>query len=165
MTARRCLSNQSVMNDPSPSAGWFEARQHCLPVRIYYEDTDFTGVVYHANFLRYFERGRSDFMRLAGISHSDLLAPPEPLGMAITRMEIDFVKAARIDDALLVRTGVVAVKGPRFVFAQAALRAGEEVARARVEACCITMTGAPKRPPKALVEAMSRYLAPGASTF
>jgi len=57
-----------------PSSGWFEGREHVLPVRVYYEDTDFTGVVYHANYLRYFERGRSDFLRMAGVSHTDLLA-------------------------------------------------------------------------------------------
>ncbi len=50
-----------------PTWGWFEGREHRLPVRVYYEDTDFTGVVYHANYLRYLERGRSDFLRLAGV--------------------------------------------------------------------------------------------------
>ena len=66
------------MSDDAPSAGRFEGRIHHLPVRIYYEDTDFTGIVYHANYLRYFERGRSDCLRLAGVHHSLLLEQPEP---------------------------------------------------------------------------------------
>ena len=60
-----------------PSAGWIEGREHQLPVRIYYEDTDFTGMVYHANYLRYFERGRSDYMRLIGVDHTSLLNRPD----------------------------------------------------------------------------------------
>ena len=59
---------------PTPTAGVIQDGEHLLPVRVYYEDTDFTGVVYHANYLRYFERGRSDFLRLRGISHTELRA-------------------------------------------------------------------------------------------
>ena len=61
-----------------PTAGVFEGREHVLPVRVYYEDTDLTGVVYHANYVRYFERGRSDFLRLAGVSHASLLLLDQP---------------------------------------------------------------------------------------
>src|SRR5450432_454832 len=99
----------------APSAGWFEGREHVLPVRVYYEDTDFTGVVYHANYVRYFERGRSDYLRLAGISHSDLLDRPDPCAFVLTRLAIDFRRAARIDDALLVRTAYDTIKGPRLL--------------------------------------------------
>ena len=83
-----------------PSAGWIEGREHQLPVRIYYEDTDFTGMVYHANYLRYFERGRSDFFRIAGISHTALLSLAEPTAFTLVRIEIDYRRAARVDDAL-----------------------------------------------------------------
>ena len=85
----------------APSAGRFEGREHCLAVRVYYEDTDFTGVVYHANYVRYFERGRSDFLRLIGIGHAELLARPDPCAFVITRLAIAFHRAARIDDCLL----------------------------------------------------------------
>ena len=77
-----------------PSAGWLEGREHCLPVRIYYEDTDFTGVVYHANYLRYFERGRSDFFRVIGVSHTELAA--QDSAFTITRIEVDYRRAARV---------------------------------------------------------------------
>lgn len=153
------------MASDEPSAGRFEGRVHQLPVRIYYEDTDFTGLVYHANYLRYFERGRSDFMRAAGVSHSDLLALPEPLGLTINRMEIDFLRAARVDDALLVRTAYDEIRGPRFFITQSIARGAEEIARAQVEACCIAMTGRPKRPPPVLSEKLTQYFKPSASTF
>jgi len=137
-----------------PSAGWFEGREHVLPVRIYYEDTDFTGVVYHANYLRYFERGRSDFLRLAGVSHATLLALPEPSAFTVTRIEVDFRRAARIDDALVIRTTYDAVKGPRLLISQRIVRGGELIAEARVEAACIGLDGRARRPPPGLVEAL-----------
>ena len=96
---------------PVPASGDFADREHRLAVRVYYEDTDFTGLVYHANYVRYFERGRSDFLRAAGISHTELLQRADPCAFVITRMEIDFVNAARIDDALVVRTTYDTVKG------------------------------------------------------
>ena len=73
-----------------PTSGAFEGREHVLPVRVYYEDTDFTGVVYHASYLRFFERGRTEFLRAAGVEHAALLALPEPCAFAVTRMQIDF---------------------------------------------------------------------------
>lgn len=138
----------------APSAGWLEGREHVLPVRIYYEDTDFTGVVYHANYLRYFERGRSDFLRLNGISHQSLLGLAEPAAFAVTHMAIDFKRSARIDDALLVRTTYDAVKGPRLFVSQRILRGEELIVQARVEAACIGLDGRARRPPPGLVESL-----------
>ena len=71
------------------SMGRFVGKTHILPVRVYYEDTDVSGIVYHANYLRYMERGRSEFLRLAGIHHMVMLANDEPLAWTIRRMEID----------------------------------------------------------------------------
>lgn len=142
------------MTDLAPSAGAFEGREHQLPVRVYYEDTDFTGVVYHANYVRYFERGRSDFLRLAGVSHTDLLARDDPAAFVITRMEIDFKRAARIDDALLVRTTYDTVKGPRLLISQRITCGEHLIAAAQVSAACITLDGKPRKPPSGLVEAL-----------
>ena len=142
-----------------PSSGWLEGREHVLPVRIYYEDTDFTGVVYHANYLRYFERGRSDFLRLAGVSHQALLELPDPAAFTVTRIEVDFRRAARVDDALLVRTTYDAVKGPRLLIGQRILRGGELIAAARVEAACIGLDGRARRPPSGLVTALQPLFA------
>ena len=148
------------MSGPEPSAGWIDGREHVLPVRIYYEDTDFTGVVYHANYLRYFERGRSDFFRLVGVSHSALLERPDPAAFTITRMTVDFRRAARIDDALLVRTTYDQARGPRLFISQRITRGEELVATARVEAACIDLAGRPRKPPAGLVERLTPLLEP-----
>src|ERR1700749_4594833 len=96
-----------------PSAGHIVGREHRLPVRVYYEDTDFTGVVYHANYARYFERGRSDFLRLAGVRPAELLAGGAPTAFTVTKLSIAFLGAARIDDALIVRTTFEYARGAR----------------------------------------------------
>jgi acyl-CoA thioester hydrolase len=134
-------------------------------VRVYYEDTDFTGVVYHANYLRYFERGRSDFLRLAGVHHSALLEGPEPLGFAVNKISLEFLKPARIDDALLVRTAFETMRGPRIFIAQTLERGGDILARAQLEVCCISLTGRPRRPPVLLLERLKPFLEPSASSF
>ncbi|THD77189.1 MAG: YbgC/FadM family acyl-CoA thioesterase [Phenylobacterium sp.] len=141
-----------------PSAGWLDGREHLLPVRIYYEDTDFTGVVYHANYLRYFERGRSDFLRLAGVSHQALLETPDPAAFTVTRIEVEFRRPARIDDALLVRTTYDRVKGPRLYISQSIVRGAELIATAQVEAACIDLAGRARRPSAGLVAALKPLL-------
>lgn len=143
-----------------PSAGRFEGRVHILPVRIYYEDTDFTGLVYHANYLRYFERGRSDFLRLAGVSHSALLAGEDPLGFAVNRMALEFVRPGRIDDALVVKTLYDRVQGPRIFISQSLEKSGETLVKGMVEACCISLTGRPRKPPAMLLQRLKPFLEP-----
>ena len=143
---------------PVPSAGAFAGREHRLAVRVYYEDTDFTGLVYHANYVRYFERGRSDYLRATGLSHSDLLDRPDPCAFVVTRMEIDFLKPARIDDALVVRTAYDTVKGPRMAISQSITRGDTVIARARVTAACITPHGRARRAPPDLVERLTPRL-------
>ena len=144
----------------TPTAGIFEGRVHVLPVRVYYEDTDFTGVVYHANYVRYFERGRSDFLRLAGVSHSDLLDRPDPAAFVVVRMEIDFRRPAKIDDALQVRTTYDTVRGPRLFVHQAIMRGADIVAEADVTAACISLDGKPRKPPAGLVDTLKPWFAP-----
>ncbi|RAK59034.1 tol-pal system-associated acyl-CoA thioesterase [Phenylobacterium hankyongense] len=142
------------MTDAAPSAGWLDGREHVLPVRVYYEDTDFTGVVYHANYARYFERGRSDFLRVAGVSHAALLEREDPAAFTVTRLAMDFRRAARIDDALLVRTTYDSVKGPRLFISQRIVRGAELICEAQVEAACIDLRGRARKPPPELVEAL-----------
>lgn len=138
----------------SPTAGRFEGREHILPVRIYYEDTDFSGLVYHANYVRYFERGRSDFLRLAGVSHTDLLERHDPAAFVVTRMEIDFKRPAKIDDALQVRTTYDQSKGARLQISQRITRGEELIAQAQVSVACISLDGKPRKPPAGLVDAL-----------
>lgn len=148
-----------------PPTGRFDGRAHLLPVRIYYEDTDFTGVVYHANYLRYFERGRSDFLRAAGLDHTALLGEAEPTAFSVIGINLKFLKPARIDDALVVRTTFDTVQGARLAITQSLHKETAMLARADVEACCINLTGRPKRPPPALVLRLKPFLDPLRSTF
>src|SRR6201999_1850892 len=112
--------------------------RHVMSVRVYYEDTDFSGIVYHANYFRFFERGRSDFLRLAGIHHNELLVGAEPLAFAVNKITVEFLKPARIDDALTVKTGFDAMRGPRIFITQTLERAGESLVNAEVQVCCIS---------------------------
>ncbi|HPA37691.1 MAG TPA: YbgC/FadM family acyl-CoA thioesterase [Phenylobacterium sp.] len=137
-----------------PSCGWIEGREHCLPVRIYYEDTDFTGVVYHGQYVRFFERGRSDFLRAAGIDHSALLDREDPAAFTVVRMSLDFKRPARIDDALLIRTTYDEAKGPRLFITQRITRGAELICEAKVEAACIDLKGRPRKPPGGLLETL-----------
>ena len=137
-----------------PPPGWLDGREHVLPVRIYYEDTDFTGVVYHANYLRYFERGRSDFLRLAGVSHRSLLELPDPAAFTVTKITVEFKRAARIDDALTVRTTYDAIRGARLMISQRIFRSHDLMATADVEAYAGGLDGRARRPPPGLVEAL-----------
>lgn len=79
---------------------------HRIAVRVYYEDTDFSGVVQHTAYLRFLERGRTEFLRARGISHSSLFAGALPLAFVVARMAVDFLKPAFMDDALEVETRV-----------------------------------------------------------
>lgn len=148
------------MTPDAPSAGRFEGRTHLLPVRIYYEDTDFSGIVYHANYLRYFERGRSDFLRLAGVHHAELAAGAKPLGFAVNRMSLEFLRPARIDDALLVRTQFQSMRGPRVFVSQTLQRGAETLVTAAVEVCCISLSGRPRKPPPLLLAGLKPFLGP-----
>ena len=150
------------MSAVTPSAGLLLGREHHLAVRVYYEDTDFTGLVYHGNYVRYFERGRSDFLRLMGVGHAALLEHETPGAFVITRMEIDFRRPARIDDALTVITTYDRLQGARLDASQRIERGGELLCAAKVAAACIDLDGRPRRAPALLVERL-RPVLPGAA--
>ena len=145
------------MTDLLPASGAFEGKAHLLPVRVYYEDTDFTGVVYHANYLRYFERGRSEFLRLTGVSHTELRGLEQPMAFVVVRMTIDFRKAARIDDALVVRTVYERVERARVHVRQTITRGLDVVAEAVEEIACIDLDGRPRRPPQAFMDGLKDW--------
>jgi acyl-CoA thioester hydrolase len=144
-------------------AGRIEGKVHVLPVRVYYEDTDFSGIVYHANYLRFAERGRSDFLRSAGVNHTELFQGEDPLAFAIHRMEIDFVRPARIDDRLEVHTRYTRAGGARLEARQTIYRLGEagdreELWRALVFAACLDKSGRPRRLPEKARAALAPYV-------
>lgn len=142
-----------------PTAGRFEGREHRLPVRVYYEDTDFTGLVYHGNYVRYLERGRSDCLRLMGIGHAELLDGDQPMAFVLSKLALTFLKPARIDEELVVRTFYDTIKGPRLLISQIISRGDDDLCRAEVEVICIHLDGRPRRPPKQLIEKVTPWLA------
>jgi len=127
---------------------------HSLRVRVYFEDTDFSGVVYHARYLHFLERGRTDYLRLHGIGHRELMAGGfgEPMAFAVRRMEIDFLRPARIDDVLDVETRTALLGGARVVLDQRILCDGAVLVEAKVKVAVISPDGRPRRMPKAVAE-------------
>jgi len=121
---------------------------HRLTVRVYYEDTDFSGNVYHAAYLHFFERGRTEFLRDLGVHHSELIR--DGIAFAVRRMSIDFLAAAHIDDVLEVVTEVTSVTGARLNLLQSITRDGAELCRAEVQVVSIRTAGGAARMPEAL---------------
>jgi tol-pal system-associated acyl-CoA thioesterase len=104
------------MTESSGSAaavGRLDGGTHLLPVRVYYEDTDFSGVVYHASYLRFMERGRTELLRATGVDQSELHGTEEGLSFAVRRMRIDYLKPARMDDVLTIETRTVEIAARR----------------------------------------------------
>jgi acyl-CoA thioester hydrolase len=142
---------------PLDAARFDAARQHWLTVRVYYEDTDFTGMVYHANYLRFFERGRSDHLRDAGISHQSLLARDDPAAFTLTQVSVTYRRPAKVDDLLHIRTRYVGMDGARIRFLQACLRGDELIAQAEVTAVMIHLDGRVRRPIREIAEHLEAY--------
>ncbi len=141
------------------SGGWFDRHTHVLPVRVYYEDTDFSGVVYHAKYLHFMERGRSEFLRAAGVRHQGMLKTEEPLVWVVRHMTIDYLKPARVDDDLAVRSTPKEITGARMRVEQGVWRKDELLVKTRVEACVITLDGRPRRIPEDIRKGLEKYLA------
>ncbi|MGB7432023.1 MAG: tol-pal system-associated acyl-CoA thioesterase [Ahrensia sp.] len=123
---------------------------HRLVARIYYADTDFSGAVYHARYLEFLERGRSDFLRCVGVHHTELEAGSEGevLYWVVRRMEIDFQQPGRVDDIITVETCVAEIGGARIVMDQHIRRGEDVLIEARVTAALINAQGRPRRFPK-----------------
>ena len=120
---------------------------HILPVRVYFEDTDFSGVVYHATYLRWCERGRSDFLRLLGNDHQALLEGQDgaPAAFVVRRMNLDFRRPARIDDVLEVTTRQHAMSAAVLTLDQQITRKGITLFEAHVEIVLVSLEGKPQR--------------------
>ena len=127
---------------------------HRLPVRVYFEDTDAGGIVYHTAYLRFAERGRTEFLRELGFDHGGLRAGAGA-GFAVARCEVDFLKPAFLDDLLQVSTALVRAGGASAVMAQSIGRDGETLARLRVRLALLDRRGRPARLPDALRHAFA----------
>src|ERR1700721_2572256 len=128
--------------------GHIEGKTHVLPLRVYYEDTDLSGVIYHANYLRYMERGRPEFFSSRGISKIEGLAADEPTAWALRHAEIEFLRPGRMDDSLFVHTRLIGLTGARLSAHQLVYADNQLLTDGRIEACIITLTGKPRRIPQ-----------------
>lgn len=126
---------------------------HRFSVRVYYEDTDFSGIVYHAAYLNFFERARTEFLRSLGVHHSELIR--DGIAFAVRSMAIEFDAAARIDDLLEVETRVESLTPARLQLDQSIVREGVVVTRARVLVVAINAAGRPVRMPRAILAALA----------
>ena len=139
--------------------GTFDGKTHVLPIAVYYEDTDLSGVVYHANYLRYMERGRTEFFRMAGISRADLEAE-EPTAWTLRRIAVEYHRPARLDDQIAVHSRMVSVSGARLTVLQRVMCGDRLLVEGRIEACLITLTGKPRRLPKNVLETLAPFATP-----
>jgi len=132
-------------------------RRHVLPVRVYFEDTDFSGLVYHASYLRWCERGRSDFLRLTGNDHRALIAGAtgrEPAAFGVRRRRLEYLKPARIDEVLEVHTRVQDVGAASLTLAQVVTRDGVPLFEAEVMVVLVSVSGKPMRIAEAIRSAL-----------
>ncbi|EXS69707.1 YbgC/FadM family acyl-CoA thioesterase [Sphingobium sp. Ant17] len=140
---------------PSPATGRFIAAVHHFPLRIYFEDTDLSGLVYHANYLRYMERARSDMLRLAQIDQR--AAHEAGTGVyAVTDLQIRYRRPARLDDDLMVVSRVAQVSAATCTIHQSVMRGDEQLTDASICVAWLTPQGRPQRQPKAWTDIFSR---------
>ena len=119
---------------------------HVFPIRVYYEDTDMAGLVYYANYLKYIERARSDWVRELGIDQN-AMREKEGVVFAVRRLEAEYLAPAKFDDELEVRTETRSISGARLVLDQRVMRGRSAVFTATVTIVCVTDAGQPARLP------------------
>jgi acyl-CoA thioester hydrolase len=130
-----------------PASGTLAHGVHRLPVRVYYEDTDSSGIAYHASYLRWFERGRTEMLRAIGITHTE----PETAKagfFAVASMDIVWHRPARLDDALVIQSRVVRLRAAAVVLRQAIVHPEASLCTATVTAALLCPEGRPRRLPK-----------------
>ncbi|WP_164156764.1 YbgC/FadM family acyl-CoA thioesterase [Sandarakinorhabdus rubra] len=129
-----------------PPSGMIERGVHRLPARVYFEDTDTAGIMYHAKYLHFLERGRTEYLRVAGIDHG--AAVRDGLGAyAVTEMAIKWRRPARLDDVLTIETRLLGVRAATCQLAQSIRRGDELLAEATVTAAFLDPAGRPRRQP------------------
>jgi acyl-CoA thioester hydrolase len=134
--------------------GRIEGSLHVLPLRVYWEDTDASGIVYYANYLRFVERGRSDLLRLAGVNQQALLRD-FGLALAVRACAIEYLSPARLDDEIEVHSRLAALRGASLIAEQTVVRDGRALARATIRIACIDSNGRPRRLPQPILSALA----------
>lgn len=126
-----------------------ESKTHVFPVRVYYEDTDAGGVVYYANYLKYAERARTEMLREQNIESSRLMAEYN-VAFAVRRTEADYLKPARLDDALEIHSRLLKIGGATLTAEQIVKRDGEDLVVFQMKLACVGLSGGPERIPKSI---------------
>jgi len=140
------------------AAGELKGKTHVLPVRVYYEDTDAGGIVYHANYLRFAERGRTEMLRAVGIHQNDLRAETG-LAFAVYKGDVHYMKPAKLDDVLLVETELKEITGASMRVRQTIRReSGEDLVQFNAQVVCLTADGRAARLPANLRDVLARYV-------
>ena len=133
-----------------------DGRRHVLPVRVYFEDTDAGGITYHASYIRWCERGRTDFLRLLGTDSRRMIdgsASVEPAAFVVRRMTCEFLRPSRMDDILEIETRVKAVGGASATLSQSVTCEGHRIFEADVVVVLVAISGKPLRIPASVREA------------
>jgi acyl-CoA thioester hydrolase len=142
------------MSLDQPPTGRFVDREHRFPVRVYFEDTDLSGVAYHANYLRWMERARSDMLRLAGIDQRAAYEAGEG-AYAVAELAIKYRAPARLDDALVVVSRLIEVRPASCRIHQRVMRGDDSLSAAEVVAAFVAPSGRPRRQPADWIKAFA----------
>ena len=130
---------------------------HEFPCRVYYEDTDAGGVVYHANHLRFCERGRTEYLRKLGFLNSDLMSA-EGVLFVVRRVEAEYLKPARLDDLLTIKTALQTVKNTSFIMEQDIMRGDDHLFSMKILLVCVNTNGKPVGIPAAIKDAFDNHI-------
>ena len=140
-----------------PYRGGFVGREHRFALTVYFEDTDTAGIVYYANYLKYMERARSDFLRAAGIDQRAALEAADGV-YAVADVTIRYLRSAKLGDDLMVLSTVEAVRAASVSIHQRVMRGPDQLTDARVTAAFLTPDGRPKRQPREWVERFKQFV-------
>ncbi|NCP20188.1 MAG: YbgC/FadM family acyl-CoA thioesterase [Erythrobacter sp.] len=155
------MTDASRTVQPVPPGGVFDGTTHLYAVRAYYEDTDLSGIVYHANYLRWFERARSDVLRMLGIDQRAAIEEGATGGggaYAVADVQLRYIRPARLDDTIVIHTRCSELRAASVRMAQEAKRDGETICTARLRVGFVGLDGRPRRQPEAWREAFKSIL-------
>ena len=139
-------------------SGIIKKNTHFFQIRVFYEDTDFTGIVYHANYLKFAERGRTNFLRLLGINHYELMNNKEPKYFVVYKMNTKFLGSSTIDDLLEVRSNFLGIEGVRLKINQDIFNNEKKVFSADIEFALLNKDAKPIKFPSDMILKIKKYL-------
>ena len=139
-------------------SGIIKQKTHFFQIRVFYEDTDFTGIVYHANYLKFAERGRTNFLRLLGVKHSELINSDEPKYFVVYKMNSKFMGTSTIDDILEVRSNFKGIEGVRLKIDQEIYKEEKKVFSANIEFALLDKNAKPIKFPNDMKLKINNYL-------